>query len=41
MGGALLLCILLGAEPLALLLPVLFARPVLTVWSFFNKKEDV
>jgi hypothetical protein len=41
MGGILLLCILLGAEPLALLLPILFGRPVLTVWSFFGKKEGV
>lgn len=40
MGGVLLVCIWLKAEPLALLLPLLFARPVLMVWSFFRKKED-
>ncbi len=41
MGAALVVCLLLKAEPLPLLLPLLFARPVLMVWSFFSKKEGV
>ena len=39
MGVALVVFLKLGANPLALLLPMLFARPILTLWGFFAKKE--
>lgn len=40
MGVVLVVCLKLGANALALLLPLLFARPVLFLWGFFGKKED-
>lgn len=40
MGVALLVSILLGANVLALCLPLLFIRPILMVGEFFRKKED-
>ncbi|MBQ8797395.1 MAG: ATP synthase subunit I [Oscillospiraceae bacterium] len=40
MGVALLLGIKLGADVLALLLPMLFARPILMLSEFFRKKGD-
>ena len=40
MGVALFLSIKLGANVLALLLPLLFARPILMLSEFFRKKGD-
>ena len=40
MGVALFLGIKLGANVLALLLPLLFARPILMLSEFFRKKGD-
>lgn len=40
MGGAVVLAILLGANAVAAALPLLFARPVLSVTEFFGKKGD-
>lgn len=40
MGVALVVGIKLGANVLALLLPVLFARPILLLSEFFRKKGD-
>ena len=40
MGVALVLGIKLGANVLALLLPLLFARPILMLSEFFRKKGD-
>lgn len=40
MGVALVLAIKLGANVLALLLPLLFARPILLLAEFFRKKGD-
>ena len=39
MGAALLLCLLWKANALALLLPLLFIRPILMLSEFFRKKE--
>lgn len=40
MGAALLVGIKLGANVLALCLPLLFLRPILMLGEFFRKKED-
>lgn len=40
MGLALVLGIVLGANPVAILLPLLFVRPVLLLAEFFRKKGD-
>lgn len=40
MGAVLVLGIKLGVNVLALLLPVLFARPILMLAEFFRKKGD-
>ena len=40
MGVALVVCLKLGANPLALLLPMLFAKPIVMLWGFFRKKGD-
>ena len=40
MGVAMFLAIKLGANVLALLLPLVFARPVLMLAEFFRKKGD-
>lgn len=40
MGAALVVCIKLGANVVALLLPLVFFRPILMVWEFFRKKGD-
>lgn len=40
MGVALVVCLKLGANPIALLLPMLFARPILMLWALFGKKEE-
>ena len=40
MGVALVVCLKLDANPIALLLPMLFARPILMLWGFFGKKEE-
>ena len=40
MGAAVVVAIKLGANVLALLLPLLFVRPILMVGEFFRKKED-
>ena len=40
MGIALALCLKLGANPVALLLPMLFTRPILMLWGFFGKREN-
>ena len=40
MGVALVICIKLGANVIALLLPLAFFRPILMVWEFFRKKGD-
>lgn len=40
MGVALLVAIKLGANVLALLLPMLFTRPILLLAQFFRKKGD-
>ena len=40
MGAALVLGIKLGANVIALLLPLAFFRPILMVWEFFRKKGD-
>lgn len=40
MGGALLLGIWAGGNPIALLLPLLFQRPILMLAEFFRKKGD-
>ena len=40
MGVALVVGIKLGANVLALLLPILFARPILLLAEFFRKKGD-
>lgn len=40
MGAALAVCIKLGANVIALLLPLVFFRPILMVWEFFRKKGD-
>ncbi len=40
MGLVLFLCIRLGANVLALLLPLLFERPILMLAEFFRKKGD-
>lgn len=40
MGLALVICIKLGANLIALLFPLLFFRPILMVWEFFRKKGD-
>lgn len=40
MGVAMVLCIKLGANVLALLLPLAFLRPVLMLTEFFGKKGD-
>ena len=39
MGGALVLAIVLGANPVATALPLAFARPILLLAEFFRKKE--
>lgn len=41
MGGALLLGIKLGANVIALVLPLAFQRPILMLAEFFRKKGDV
>ena len=38
MGVVLGLCLKLGANPLALLFPLLFIRPVLLLWGLIGKK---
>ena len=40
MGVALVVAIKLGANVLALLLPMLYARPIVLVAEFFRKKEN-
>lgn len=40
MGLALFLCIRLGANVLALVLPLAFVRPILLMAEFFGKKGD-
>ncbi|MBO5322591.1 MAG: hypothetical protein J6A88_00605 [Oscillospiraceae bacterium] len=40
MGGALALGIFLGANVIALVLPLAFARPILMLAEFFRKKGD-
>ena len=40
MGGALVLGIVLGANPFAMVLPLAFARPILMMAEFFRKKGD-
>lgn len=40
MGVALVVCIKLGVNVLALLLPLVFARPILMLSEFFRKKGD-
>ena len=40
MGVILLACIKLGANAIALLLPLVFVRPILMVGEFFRKKGD-
>ena len=40
LGVVLVVCLKLGANPLALLLPLLFARPILMLRELFGKKED-
>ena len=40
MGLALFLCIRLGANVIALVLPLAFARPILMLAEFFRKKGD-
>lgn len=40
MGVVLFVCIRLGANVLALLLPLLFERPILMLSEFFRKKGD-
>ena len=40
MGLALVVCLRLGANPLALLLPMLFAKPIVMLLGFFRKKGD-
>ena len=40
MGGAMALGIVLGANPIAMVLPLAFARPVLMLAEFFRKKGD-
>jgi hypothetical protein len=40
LGGAMVLGIKLGANTLALVLPLLFVRPVLMLAEFFRKKGD-
>lgn len=40
MGIALVVCIKAGANLIALLLPLVFFRPILMVWEFFRKKGD-
>lgn len=40
MGGALVLGIYLGANVIAIVLPLAFARPVLMLAEFFRKKGD-
>ena len=40
MGVALVVSLKLGANPLALLLPMLFAKPIVMLWGFFRKKGD-
>ena len=40
MGVILLACIYAGANAVALLLPLLFVRPILMVGEFFRKKGD-
>lgn len=40
MGAALVLCIKLGADVLALMLPLAFLRPLLMLTEFFGKKGD-
>ena len=40
MGAALVLGIKLGANVVALLLPIVYFRPILMVWEFFRKKGD-
>ncbi len=39
MGGALVLGILIGTDPIATVLPLAFARPILMLSEFFRKKE--
>ena len=40
MGGAMLLAIKLGTNPIATVLPLAFARPILLLAEFFRKKGD-
>ena len=40
MGLLLVACIKLGANVIALVLPLVFVRPILMVAEFFRKKED-
>ena len=40
MGGALILAIKLGTNPIATVLPLAFARPILMLAEFFRKKGD-
>lgn len=40
MGLLLFVCIKLGCNVIALVLPLVFLRPVLMVWEFFRKKGD-
>ncbi len=40
MGAALFVGFRLGANPIALALPLLFVRPVLMLWEFLRKKGD-
>ena len=40
MGGAVILGVKLGANVIALALPLVFARPILMLAEFFRKKGD-
>lgn len=40
MGVALVVGLKLDANPLALLLPMLFAKPIVMLWGLFRKKGD-
>lgn len=40
MGGAMVLGVVLGANVVAMVLPLAFARPILMVAEFFRKKGD-
>ena len=40
MGVALFVCIRLGADVIALVLPLAFSRPIIMLYSFFGRKGD-